>query len=46
LPEVVVDDYGKEPAKVLKPLFDMVWNAWGYPRSLNYDEQDNWVGQR
>src|SRR5438094_932364 len=30
LPEAVVDDAAKEPAKILKPIFDLVWNAFGY----------------
>jgi hypothetical protein len=44
LPEVIVDDLSKPPSNVLKPLFDLVWNACGYPRSENFDEQGNWIG--
>ena len=45
LPEVVIDDRNVEPIKVLKPAFDMVWNAFGFARSLNYDEQGNWIAR-
>lgn len=43
LPEVVIEE-GNEPWHLaLKPAFDMVWNAFGLVRSLNYDESGNWV---
>jgi len=34
---------GKE---VLKPAFDSIWNACGYKRSFNYDENGNWRPRR
>ena len=45
LPEVVFQDRGEKPEQVLRPVFDMVWNAFGFARSFNYDEQNNWVGR-
>ncbi|MFH1622565.1 MAG: ATP-binding protein, partial [Candidatus Omnitrophota bacterium] len=42
LPEVIIEDYNAIPEQILKPCFDSVWNACGYPASLNYDEQDKW----
>lgn len=47
LPDVIIDDFNsvlgfKEVAKILRPIFDAVWNACGLARSLNYDEQGNW----
>ena len=42
LPEVVVEDLGTDPGRLLRPAFDVVWNAFGLRRSLNYDEQGNW----
>lgn len=42
LPEVMIEDYNVDLYQVMKPIFDTVWNAAGYPRSLNYDEQGNW----
>ncbi|CCQ51214.1 helix-turn-helix domain-containing protein [Crocosphaera watsonii] len=44
LPEVMIEDYNVDLYQVMKPIFDTVWNAAGYPRSLNYDEQGKWLG--
>lgn len=33
-------------ATLLRPVFDQVWNACGYPRSLLYDAGGRWVGDR
>src|SRR5271155_4208888 len=33
LPETVVESFDEPPSKVLKPLFDLVWNACGYAKS-------------
>lgn len=41
LPEVAIEDLEGEPYVILRPLFDMVWNAAGWPRSMNYDEDGN-----
>lgn len=43
LPEAVIDDYDVNTKDVLKPLFDLVWNACGHQRSLNFDENGNWI---
>lgn len=43
LPDVVIDSLDVDVTQVMKPVFDMVWNACGYPRSLNYDEAGNWA---
>lgn len=46
LPEVLLDRFDITTATApqhLKPLFDIVWNATSYVRSLNYDEAGNWV---
>jgi hypothetical protein len=44
LPEAVIESFDESPARILKPLFDLVWNACGYVGSRNFDEQGNWVG--
>jgi len=31
--------------QLLKPLFDAVWNAAGWPGSQNYDQNGQWVGR-
>jgi hypothetical protein len=46
LPEVIIDTFDVDPAQVLKPAFDAIWNAAGWPESMNYDPSGNWVGQR
>jgi hypothetical protein len=43
MPEVVIEQYGAETASLLRPVFDIVWNAFGLPRSLNYDDKGNWI---
>lgn len=45
LPEVVVSDRDEQPHQLLKPVFDMVWNAFGFIRSFNYDDQGRWIGR-
>jgi hypothetical protein len=45
LPETVVESFDESPGRILKPLFDLVWNACGYAKSKNFDEQGNWIGQ-
>ena len=44
LPEVIVDDYGsrQDYAQVLRPVFDALWNAAGFPRCPYYDADGNW----
>ena len=43
LPEVVIEENNEQLHPALKPAFDMMWNAFGLARSLNYDEMGNWV---
>lgn len=45
LPEVFIESYDIEVKDILRPLFDLVWNACGYERSYNFDEQGNWVAK-
>lgn len=42
LPEVLVEDYDAGPERLLRPCFDSLWNACGFPGSWNYDEEGNW----
>jgi len=42
LPEVIAEDESPDVPQLLKPVFDAIWNAGGYPRSPNYDEEGNW----
>jgi hypothetical protein len=38
IPEAMVESFECDPAEVLRPIFDAVWNAAGWSRSLNYDQ--------
>jgi hypothetical protein len=40
-PELQIDEMSADPTKFMKSTFDSVWNAFGYERSLNYDENSN-----
>ena len=42
LPEVQVGNFDEEVPTVMKPIFDAVWNACGYPYSYNYTEDGTW----
>jgi Putative DNA-binding domain len=42
LPETVVESFDQPPGRILRPLFDLIWNACGYSRSKNFDDQGNW----
>lgn len=46
LPETIVTEFSTPVGKILKPLFDLVWNACGYPASKNFDAEGNWVVRR
>jgi hypothetical protein len=43
LPEVIVENYDGKAEKVLKPCFDSIWNACGFPRSFNYNDKGEWA---
>jgi len=38
LPEVIIENYDTAPEEVLKPCFNAMWNACGFPKSPNYDD--------
>lgn len=43
LPEVVIESYDVSADKVLRPCFDSIWNACGFPRALYYNDEGEWV---
>jgi Putative DNA-binding domain len=45
LPEFVIDDLGADASSLLRPVFDLIWNASGFARSFNFDTQGKWVGR-
>jgi hypothetical protein len=46
IPEIMIEDFDCNPGKVMKPAFDAIWNAAGWPRSINYDKEGNWIGDK
>lgn len=44
IPDVLVEDFSKDADVIMKPIFDTMWNAAGYAKSLGYDENGRWVG--
>lgn len=45
LPETIVESYDTDPKDILRPMFDLIWNACGYERSYNFDEAGNWIAK-
>jgi hypothetical protein len=43
LPEIVIESYDVTAKDILRPCFDSIWNACGFPQSLNYNEAGDWV---
>jgi hypothetical protein len=43
LPEQIINDMNSEPTAILKPLFDLVWNAAGFEHSLNFDLKGSFI---
>jgi len=46
LPEVMIDSFDCDPAEVMKPIFDTVWNAAGWKGSMHYDTAGKWKLQK
>jgi hypothetical protein len=42
LPDVLGEQYEQDAARLMRPIFDAVWNAAGYEGSLNYDSDGKW----
>lgn len=40
--EVVIESATEKPDRVLRPLLDQIWNACGWPHSINFDSQGDW----
>lgn len=43
IPEVIVEEFGLDPYRVMRPIFDTFWNAGGFERDFNYDKEGNWT---
>jgi hypothetical protein len=46
LTESVVDSFAEKPGKILKPLFDLIWNACGFPSTRTLNDQGDWIWSR
>ena len=42
IPEVVVQNRDEKPYEILHPIFDMVWNSFGFSGSKNYNDSGDW----
>jgi len=45
LPEIVLEDLSGDPAAILRPIFDSVWQSAGLNGSFNYDKDGKWCPQ-
>lgn len=45
LPGVTLSDLALPIEQAVRPIFDALWNAFGFERSYNYDEHGNWTGR-
>lgn len=46
VPEVMIESYTDDLSRIMQPAFDAVWNAAGWERSMNYDDDGNRVKKR
>lgn len=46
LPVCVVDQYGSEPdyQRVVRPIFDALWNSIGRSKAESFNESGKWIG--
>jgi hypothetical protein len=42
LPEIIIEDFGIDPATTLRPILDALWNSAGWARSYGYDDAGKW----
>jgi hypothetical protein len=43
IPEIIIDNFEFDPFQVMRPIFDAVWNAAGWPRAMTYDDEGKWI---
>ena len=44
-PDAIFTQLTDRAGPILKPLFDLLWNACGIDESPNFDAEGNWVGR-
>jgi hypothetical protein len=42
LPKFIIEEYDKDIPKIIRLCIDSVWNACGYPKSPNFNEDNEW----
>ena len=42
LPDIMVEDFTTTPDALLRPVFDMIWQAFGFAACPNYDSDGRW----
>lgn len=44
--DVLIENVEQPPDRVLRPLFDQIWNGCGWPKSMNYNHAGGWEQRR
>jgi hypothetical protein len=44
IPEIMIERFEIDVDKAMKDIFDVIWNAAGWPSSIHYDESGHWFG--
>ena len=44
--EILIESTSDDAGRLLRPLFDQIWNACGWHGSINYDKEGNWKHHR
>ena len=42
LPDIWIESFESDIPTLMKPMFDMIWNAAGWPRSMSYSPVGEW----
>jgi hypothetical protein len=43
LSEIMIESFDHDLAQEMKPAFDQIWNAAGWPGSISYDKNGRWI---
>ncbi len=46
LPEIELKSYNLDIKKITSTVINMIWNACGLEKSINFDEKNEWVGEK
>ncbi|OGO24460.1 MAG: hypothetical protein A2144_01700 [Chloroflexi bacterium RBG_16_50_9] len=46
LPEIIIESYEVSAQNLLRPCFDSIWNACGFPKDLYYNDNGEWASPR